>query len=338
MSATTVVSFEWFDGSNWISYEPEVSKRVEAAFKAKKDRVNVDDERFIELKSMTQLRFDNKFKKRSVRRVETLASLAPPVGTPSTPPPSKKKTRKRGDDDDDDDDDGGAGGDDDDSTDDDGVDALPRLRCFEKEVFHLVARDRDLEKSILAHGGELAKSMHRGVTRIVGDAFKDDMFGAALVSARDVRNALRDGGFRDAKRRRSLPGARDKATRTSKAAAAATTTTTTTTTTTATATTTATTSSAMAMASSTALSSDVRAFVDWIGEVKDFDDAMKRFEIDVSRVLLGTLSRAQLLKGFATLRKIETVLSKKYNAAELTSLSRCVCVCLCVCVCFVFVI
>ena len=48
---------------------------------------------------------------------------------------------------------------------------------------------------------------------------------------------------------------------------------------------------------------------------------MKRFELDVTRVLLGSLAHAQLLKGLATLGRIEAVLAAKYDLKQLTALS-----------------
>lgn len=210
-------------------------------------------------------------------------------------------------------------------TDDDSEDTAElkddkRLRCFEGEVFHCVKRDRDLEKKILVHGGMLSKHVHPGVTRIVCEPpYRGDSMGAAVVSAADVRRALDAGGFTD-RRRRSLDDRAASSTTTSSKRAKHSTTTTTsssskassssstaTTVTAATSSSTSATSSTKfyATAPSTKLDKSVAEFVDYICEQKDFEEAMKRFEIDVSRVLLGSLSKAQLLKGAKTNNNVD---------------------------------
>ena len=40
-----LVTWEWTDGKSWNKYEPELAGKIEAAFAAKRSRVNVDDER-----------------------------------------------------------------------------------------------------------------------------------------------------------------------------------------------------------------------------------------------------------------------------------------------------
>jgi hypothetical protein len=317
---SSVVSWEWQehgDAGTWNAYEPAKAEIIEKAFAAKKARVDVDKERFINLRDLVQVRRDNESKTRPVRRVVTTVSSG---ATPKKSAPKRKAVHD--DDTDDERNDERAhtaaqskrvkSGDDESITAE--LDAS-KLRCFEKEVFHFVGkRDRDLEHKIVAHGGELAKSMRIGVTRIVCNGpFADaHLWSAPVVCSRDVHRALAAGGFS------RLDSSSTKAPtlkRTRSATKAALPTLATTTTTSAH-------HGALFGAAPSKLPHSVAEFVSWICEQKDFDEALKRFEIDVSRLLLGSLSAGQLSKGYATLRKIEVVLSTRYSKEDLIGLSN----------------
>ena len=67
----------------WLEYDADASERYEAALQAGLTEVKVDDERFIDLKDMVQRRYDDKTKRRTVKRTETTKrSIAQSDGSP----------------------------------------------------------------------------------------------------------------------------------------------------------------------------------------------------------------------------------------------------------------
>ena len=88
-SAAPVVKWFWASDSangmqdTWLEYDADASERYEAALQAGLTEVKVDDERFIDLKDMVQRRYDDKMKRRTVKRTETTKrSIAQSDGSP----------------------------------------------------------------------------------------------------------------------------------------------------------------------------------------------------------------------------------------------------------------
>ena len=88
-SAAPVVKWFWASDSangmqdTWLEYDADASERYEAALQAGLTEVKVDDERFIDLKDMVQRRYDDKTKRRTVKRTETTKrSIAQSDGSP----------------------------------------------------------------------------------------------------------------------------------------------------------------------------------------------------------------------------------------------------------------
>lgn len=207
--------------------------------------------------------------------------------------------------------------------------------CFISDVFHFVdKRDKSLEAFILAHGGQLAKHDHKGVTRLVR-LFQDES-DSRVVTADDIRAAAAAGGFlplvvlppsevpADSKKRRDLVGAdapkkkskktaspaRPAKTRGDDTAAAAAA---------AVASTSASHAHAATSSSSSALDPAVGEFVAWIGNLDDINEDLRKFELDVDRI--GRLSPTQLAKGFGLLSDAVAVLQKKYDRKRLEAIS-----------------
>eukprot|EP01046_Picozoa_sp_COSAG06_P025602 COSAG06_NODE_2162_length_7444_cov_81.420150_4_plen_232_part_00 len=88
---------------NWVEYDSVASAKYEAAKQAGQDEVEVDSERFIDLNSMLQRRYDDQNKRRTVKRTETkkrtaatMASNSGGDGSPVVPGPGRKKRRVGG--------------------------------------------------------------------------------------------------------------------------------------------------------------------------------------------------------------------------------------------------
>ena len=60
----------WSDASGSFNvYEKSIQSKIETAFQEKKAKIDVDEERFIDLKAMQQCRNDNPKKRRQVKRI-----------------------------------------------------------------------------------------------------------------------------------------------------------------------------------------------------------------------------------------------------------------------------
>ena len=76
--------WQWRADDGWKDYAPAVCERVEEAWRQKKDRVDIDTERFVDLKMLLQRRKDDPSKRREVRRFRPPTSAVP--SAPAHPP------------------------------------------------------------------------------------------------------------------------------------------------------------------------------------------------------------------------------------------------------------
>jgi hypothetical protein len=70
-SLVTKTRGQWYwetDNQQWIPMETKTNAILEEAFQKKEDKVKIDSERFVNLKSMRQHRIDNPSKQRTVKR------------------------------------------------------------------------------------------------------------------------------------------------------------------------------------------------------------------------------------------------------------------------------
>jgi len=58
----------WKDDSDWKEYEKKLAKKLEKSFRAKEKECKVDDSRFVDVENMLQRRYDDKMKRRAVKR------------------------------------------------------------------------------------------------------------------------------------------------------------------------------------------------------------------------------------------------------------------------------
>lgn len=58
----------WYSDSGWVPFSDALNDEIEKGYKAKKDRVKVDDQRFVDLKQLLQRRYDDENKCRMVKR------------------------------------------------------------------------------------------------------------------------------------------------------------------------------------------------------------------------------------------------------------------------------
>ena len=58
----------WKDDSGWIEYDKKIAKKLEKAFRDKETECAVDKERYVDFSAMLQRRFDDKMKRRNVKR------------------------------------------------------------------------------------------------------------------------------------------------------------------------------------------------------------------------------------------------------------------------------
>ena len=92
----TVIKWFWAGDSangvqdNWVEYDAAASAKYEAARQAGEDKVQVDDQRFIDLTDMVQRRYDDKNRRRTVKRTETKKRAA---ASRSDEPPGRKKRK-----------------------------------------------------------------------------------------------------------------------------------------------------------------------------------------------------------------------------------------------------
>jgi hypothetical protein len=68
------MSWSWWDDVKWIPYSKSANKIIENAHAAGKSKIDVDDERFVDLKNMLQRRKDDPMKRRNVRREDAISS------------------------------------------------------------------------------------------------------------------------------------------------------------------------------------------------------------------------------------------------------------------------
>lgn len=94
------ICWRWRDDSNvWHPYPPEVSARLEAALAANKRSVDVDSERFVDVKKMVQGRWDDPRRTRSVQRGSASSSPGgfspPPAFNPAASPNALEAAQAR---------------------------------------------------------------------------------------------------------------------------------------------------------------------------------------------------------------------------------------------------
>jgi len=58
----------WKDDSDWKEYDKKMTKKIEKSYRAKEKECKVDDQRFIDIGDMVQRRYDDKMKRRAVKR------------------------------------------------------------------------------------------------------------------------------------------------------------------------------------------------------------------------------------------------------------------------------
>eukprot|EP01114_Cavostelium_apophysatum_P017118 TRINITY_DN5010_c0_g1_i1.p1 TRINITY_DN5010_c0_g1~~TRINITY_DN5010_c0_g1_i1.p1 ORF type:complete len:839 (+),score=296.05 TRINITY_DN5010_c0_g1_i1:94-2610(+) len=65
----TGIVWQWKDDAEWKDYDSATSKKIEQAYQAKESEVKVDNARFVDFGAMVQRRYDDKSKRREVKRV-----------------------------------------------------------------------------------------------------------------------------------------------------------------------------------------------------------------------------------------------------------------------------
>ena len=68
--------WSWFNDKDWVDFPEETSQRIEKAYKLKLPTCKVDEERFIDFKIEAQVRYDDKTKKRAIKRSEVIVNQA----------------------------------------------------------------------------------------------------------------------------------------------------------------------------------------------------------------------------------------------------------------------
>src|SRR5690606_24893852 len=67
--------WKWKVGdSHWKDYDKKVNEKLEEAFRKKKEKIKIDDDRYVDLKKMRQVRYDNEKNYREVKRVEAAST------------------------------------------------------------------------------------------------------------------------------------------------------------------------------------------------------------------------------------------------------------------------
>ena len=77
-TTTGAWKWSWFNDKDWVDFPEETSKRIEKAYKMKLLICKVDEERFIDFKIEAQVRYDDKTKKRAIKRSEEAINRVEP--------------------------------------------------------------------------------------------------------------------------------------------------------------------------------------------------------------------------------------------------------------------
>merc|ERR1712000_328346 len=80
----------------WVPYSDSLCKKIEDAWNKGEKEVKVDKERFVDLQNMLQRRFDDKMKRRSVKRTIKKPASTTKTKSKKTPSPKKSVVKKKG--------------------------------------------------------------------------------------------------------------------------------------------------------------------------------------------------------------------------------------------------